>query len=437
MAQLESLPIRQKLLKTIPFFDTEAALPLKKSRSLIPIVLVLLSLFLVSPRPQAHADAAQPTLIVGNHWTYALTATSGGLSISATVTLTIVDEETITISGNTYDAFRIAESGTGSATGPTLTAAVSVTGYSLARHSDLGDIQDLVSTSITANGQTFKQIQTTTNTPPTIPAKFPLTVGGSWTFTTTSQTNVTSIPPIGPPTTTVYSNTTTTTAVVVSSQLTTVPAGTFDTYLVRASQPKGSQEAYYSPEVMQPVKEVSYNSTGAATSTIQLQSYNAWPFSTSITAHTGGTSYNITLQTDVAATGLAQNPTTLTFQISGADTVTGRANVTIPQKFNNTDITVQVDSSATATATTILKDSTNYYVFFTLTLSTHTVTLTYATTNTGLPWLLILGIVAAVAVVVIVATIALLRRKKAPSEIPPAIPGPLPTTPPPPSVNPP
>jgi hypothetical protein len=413
-------------------------LPLKKTRSLFPIILVLIPLFLVSTPSPAHADAPQPTLSVGNHWTYSLTANSGGLSISATVTLTIVDEETIMIAGNTYDAFRITDSGSGSATGPTLTAAVSVTGYSLARHSDLADIQDLVSTSLTTYGQVFTQIQTTTNTPPTIPAKFPLAVGGTWSFTTTTLTNVTSIPPIGSPTTTVYSNTTTTTAVVVNSQLTTVPAGTFDTYLVRASTPKSSQESFYSAEVMQPVKEVSYNSTGAATSTVQLQSYNAWPFSTSLTANNGGTSYNLTVQTDVAATALTQHPTTVTFTITGTDTVTGRANVTIPQKFNSTAITVQVDS--TIATTTTLKDSANYYIFFTLTLSTHTITLTYASVNNSLPWLLIIGIVAAVAAVVLVTTFVLLRRKKPAPEVPPAMPGPEPTTAPgpaPPSMSPP
>jgi hypothetical protein len=413
-------------------------LRLKKTRSLFPIILVLIPLFLVSSTSPAHADAPQPTLIVGNHWTYSLTASTGGISISATLTLTIVDEETITIAGNTYDAFRIADSGSGSATGPTLTAAVSVSGYSLARHSDFADIQDLVTTSFTFGGQTLTQIQTTTNTPPILSGKFPLSVGETWSYTTTTVTNTTTIPPIGLPQVRITTNTTSTTAVVLSLGLTTVPAGTYDSYLVRSSSSTGSQQTYYSPEVMQPIKEVSYNSTGAATTTLELQSYNAWPFSTSLTANNGGTSYNVTVQTDVAATALTQHPTTITFTITGIDTVTGRANVTIPHNFNSTAITVQVDST-TATTTT-LKDSANYYVFFTLTLSTHTITLTYANVN-SLPWLLIIGIVAAVAAAVLVATLLLLRRKKPAPEIPPAMPGPEPTTtpgpPPPPSTAPP
>jgi hypothetical protein len=400
---------------------------LKKIRALIPVILVLLPLFIISTPPPVHADAPQPTLVVGNHWTYGLTATSGTLSISATLTLTIVDEETITISGNTYDAFRIISSGSGSAIGPTLTAAITVSGYSLARHSDFADIQDLVTTSFTFGGQTLTQIQTTTNTPPTLAGKFPLSVGETWSYTTTTVTNTTTIPPVGAPSVSITTNTTSTTAVVLNLGLTTVPAGTYDTYLVRSSSSTGSEQTYYSPEVMQPVKQVSYNSTGTATSTLQLQSYDAWPFSTNLTANNGGTSYTVVVQTDVAATALAQNPTTITFKISGNDTVTGRANVTIPQKFNTTNISVQVDSSTTTT--TILKDSTNYYVFFTTPLSTHTITLTYA--NPSLPWLLILGIVAAVAAVVIVAAFMILRRKKPAVEIPPPTqgpPGPPPTT---------
>jgi hypothetical protein len=413
--------------------DSRLAMPLKRTHLLISVILLLLPLLLISTPLPAHADAPQPTLAVGNHWTYGLTATSGTLSISATLTLTIVDEETITVSGNTYDAFRIISSGSGSAIGPTLTAAITVSGYSLARHSDFADIQDLVTTSFTFSGQTLTQIQTTTNTPPTLSGKFPLSVGETWSYTTTTVTNTTTIPPVGLPSTRITTNTTSTTAVVLNLGLTTVPAGTYDTYLVRSSSSTGSQQTYYSPEVMQPIKQVSYNSTGIATSTLQLQSYNAWPFSTNLAANRGGTNYNIVVQTDVGATALVQNPTTITFKISGNDTVTGRANVTIPQKFNTTNITVQVDG--TTTTTTTLKDSANYYVFFTLTLSTHTITLTYA--SSSFPWFLILGILGAVAAVVIVSVFILLKRRKPATEIPPTTPGPAPTTIPGPSPPPP
>ncbi len=162
---------------------------------------------------------------------------------------------------------------------------------------------------------------------------------------------------------------------------------------------------------------MSYNSTGAVTTTVQLQSFDAWPYSTPFTANNAGANYNLILDTDISATNIAQNPTTINFQVNGTDGVTGRANITIPRKFNTTDITVKVDT--TLTTTTILEDTNNYYVYFTFPLSTHTITLTYATA--GLPWLLIIGIIAAVGAVLAIATFLILRQKK-PTEQPP--PGP-------------
>src|SRR5206468_10545974 len=70
-----------------------------------------------------------------------------------------------------------------------------------------------------------------------------------------------------------------------------------------------------------------------------------------------------------------------------------------------------------STATTILEDTSNYYLYFTFPLSTHTITLTYATA--GLPWLIIIGIIAAVGAVVAVATFLVLRQKKPAEQTPP------------------
>ncbi len=122
------------------------------------------------------------------------------------------------------------------------------------------------------------------------------------------------------------------------------------------------------------------------------------------------------------------------FQVSGTDGVTGRANVTVPIQFNSTAIKVKVDNSM-ATAT-VLKDPVNYYVFFTFPLSTHTISLTYASPPSGLPIVLIVEIVGVVAAVVITAAILLfLRRRKrlvgirppGPEAQPPPTPPPIPS----------
>ena len=381
---------------------------MKRARSQIVLIIALASIFLAYSPPPARADASLPTLAVGDHWTYSLTGTASGLSLSLTLTTTITDAEPITLNGNTYDAYRMNATSSGSATGPTLTASVTQTGYSLLRRSDLAGIAGLVSTSFNANGLTFTQIQNQTNSPPAVNTKFPLYLNEQWSTTVTTTTNQTTIPPTGLPTVVTYSNTTTTSYLVTSVSLTTVPAGTYDTYLIRSSDATGTSETYYSPEVLQPIKEVSYNSTGAVTTTVQLQSFDAWPYSTPFTANNAGTNYNLILDTDISATNIAQNPTTVSFQVNGTDGVTGRANITIPRKFNTTDITVKVDT--TLTTTTILEDTSNYYVYFTFPLSTHTITLTYA--MPGLPWLIIIGIIAAIGAVVAVATFLILRQKK-------------------------
>ena len=388
---------------------------MKKARSQIILIITLASIFLAYSPPPARADASLPTLKVGDHWTYSLTGTASGLSLSLTLTTTITDAEPITLNGNTYDAYRMGATSAGSATGPTLTASVTQTGYSLLRRSDLAGIAGLVSTSFNANGLTFTQIQNQTNSPPAVNTKFPLYLNEQWSTTVTTTTNQTTIPPTGLPTVITYSNTTTTSYLVTSVSLTTVPAGTYDTYLIRSSDPTGTTETYYSPEVLQPIKSVSYNSTGAVTSTVQLQSFDAWPYSTPFTANNAGTNYNLILDTDISATNIAQNPTTINFQVNGTDGVTGRANITIPRKFNTTNITVKVDT--TSTATTILGDTSNYYVYFTFPLSTHTITLTYATA--GLPWLIIIGIIAAVGAVVAIATLLILRQRKPAEQTPP------------------
>jgi len=388
---------------------------LKRARSQIILIIALASIILVYSPPPARADASLPTLKVGDHWTYSLTGTASGLSLSLTLTTTITGAEPITLNGNTYDAYRMSATSSGSATGPTLTASVTQTGYSLLRRSDLAGIAGLVSTSFSANGLTFTQIQNQTSSPPAVNAKFPLYLNEQWSTTVTTTTNQTTIPPTGIPTVITYSNTTTTSYLVTSVSLTTVPGGTYDTYLIRSSDPTGSSETYYSSEVLQPIKVVSYNSTGAVTTTVQLQSFDAWPYSTPFTANNAGTSYNLILDTDISATNIAQNPTSVSFQVNGTDGVTGRANITIPRKFNSTDMTVKVDS--TPTTTRILEDTSNYYVYFTFPLSTHTITLTYATA--GLPWLIIIGIIAAVGAVVAIATLLILRQRKPAEQTPP------------------
>ncbi len=127
---------------------------MKAIRTTILLLLIIISLTLVTGTP-VRADAQQPAYAVGIHWTYAATLIAGGLTISLTYNLAIVDQETVTVNGNTYDVYRGTISGTGTATGPTTTLVVTQSGISFLRRSDLADVQDRFTSSFTANGQTF------------------------------------------------------------------------------------------------------------------------------------------------------------------------------------------------------------------------------------------------------------------------------------------
>jgi len=118
--------------------------------------------------------------------------------------------------------------------------------------------------------------------------------------------------------------------------------------------------------------------------------------------------------------------------------------VTIPIVLNSTSIKVFVDTNSIIP--TVTKNSTDFFVYFTFGLSTHTITLQYAPPPTaGLPLTTILLILGAVAAIIIVTAITLLLRSKKkpppiqvasgpsqppPSEVPPSQPpSPLPQTP--------
>jgi len=379
------------------------------------LLLILLSIANIAGLRPVRGDVQQPSYAIGDHWTYSSSSlasvaspvpgTGANFSVPVTYNLTVVDLETLTLNTTSYVAYREAISGS------IPLAFWHLSGVSFARQSDLGLLEQYSDVSFPLMQ---RQSATSTFSPALSNLEFPLYVGKTWSQTVTSRSVATIQYPLGLAKTVQYFNTTTTTYSVVSRQLTTVTAGTYDTYLVRSSSTPGSTETYYSPEAMQIVEQINYNSTGAVVSTTTLQSFDAWPYSTSFQTSYAGASYSLIIRTDVPATRIAQDPTAVTFQVSGNDTVTGRANVTIPIIFNSTIIGIKVDGTTVTTAS-ILKDSVNYYVFFTFPLSTHTLSITYAKVP-AFSSLVILAIVGTVAAVVIIAAILILfRRRRSPT----------------------
>ena len=147
--------------------------------------------------------------------------------------------------------------------------------------------------------------------------------------------------------------------------------------------------------------------------------------------------YDVGLMADATISNQSSNNTAITFQVNATSGTSGRANVAIPLTLNNTVVKVYVDSNLETVNSS--KNSTDYQLFFTFGLTTHTVTVLY-TATLGTPWTtyLIYGGIAAAALALIVAAFLILRRRTKPPAVPtaPAEPYPPPTATPLPSPSP-
>lgn len=420
---------------------------MRASGSLLLIVLTLLSLIVFSPPPwSARADAPAPysTITVGDWWSYSTTNYASGLTLTGTMTQTIAGSATILVNGISTDSYRLVVTGSGTISGSGVTGTFTESGSLYFRKSDMGAING-TATIVETAGIVVTVIISGHNSIPVAPYKFPLVIGNSWSTSYTDNTTITHYTSVNP-TPVVQTNVTQVTKSysVVSSSIMTVGAGSFEAYDVHSSDSSGSIDDYYSPQVENSLRMLSYDSSGSLTASQSLTAFNAWPYSWSIPTTINNSSYNIQIESDATIANGAKNSTSITFQVTGPDGVSGRANVTIPIILNSTVVKVFVDTNSIIP--TVTKNSTDFFVYFTFGLSTHTVTLQYALPPTaGLPLTTILLIVGAVAAVIAVTTIILLVRSKKrpppmqsaggppqppPSEVPPSQPPtPLPQTP--------
>ena len=116
---------------------------------------------------------------------------------------------------------------------------------------------------------------------------------------------------------------------------------------------------------------------------------------------------NITIATDQSATS-----TTVSFTVTGVSGTTGFGNVTIPKSAvpYGTTPTIYIDNQP-AQDQGYTQDSTNYYVWYTTSFSTHEVSIVFtAASSSSLPLEAIYGIAVAVAIVAIVAVVLMLRK---------------------------
>lgn len=396
---------------------------MKLSRTLL-IILISLSASLTAIPGVAHADASNPTstLAVGDWWKYNVQTPIAGLVLTGTQMITLVFQANST---GTMWTVRTSASGTlaGRVNGVSITGTWVQGGWGHLRKTDLADVDSRFTLNMTLVGSVATVIIyfsfVSTNTPPVLQYQFPLSVGSSWSMSGGNDTLNSSYYLSTDPTIHYGHNQTSTNAVynVLASPLTTVQAGTFDTYQIRQRNPDGTySDSYYSPETEIMVKQAGFAANGTQESSESLTDYGAWPYKSTIGFSASGNNYNAVIGTDVSATNIHQDGRSIVFTVSGTDTVTGKVSVWIPVQANNTVIKVTVDT--TPITVTASSNQTYYQILFSFPLSTHTVTLTYAAPPSFLDQYLvpiIIGIVA-VAAAIIIAILLLVRKRPRPAE---------------------
>jgi hypothetical protein len=409
------------------------------SKPLLIIAISLVAIVIGIPRV-AHADAANPTstLAVGDWWKYNVQVPIAGLILTGTQTETVAYEANST---SYLWAEKVTASGTLAGSG--VTGTWTQGGWGHFRKTDLAEVNSRFTLNLTLVGSVSTVIIyfifISTNNPPILAYQFPLTVGSQWSMSGGNQTVISQYYYSFNATRNNRTVTNSTNAVynVLTSPLTTVPAGTFDSYQIRQRSPDNSYtDKFYSPETENLVKQVGYAANGTQLSTMSLVDYSAWPYKSTIGFSTSGNSYNAVIGTDVPTSNIHQDTLSITFQVTGTDGVTGKASIWIPLKANNTNIKVLVDTNPATL--TITQNATYNQIIFTFPLSTHTVTVTYAAAPVSfLQQYMLPIIIAAIGIIaiVLVTLLLVLRRKPAPPPEPALYQQP-PTTPPTPTESP-
>ena len=383
---------------------------------------------------KAYAVAQNPssTISVGDWWTYNLQ--NAGVGITGTLTLTLSGIVTLLVNGVATNCYKETTSGSGNLNKNGIIGTFTASGTGYVRQSDLAMINNNVTVVFNA-GFTLTQITYSNSSVPVPPGQFPLYVGENWKEIYSTTNKVTTFTSINPtPSITTTTNATAQIFSVTGSSVLSAGSRSYLAYDVHSTNATtGSEDQYYSPQVDNVVKDVSYYPNGTVKTTLTLQDFNAWAYQTMLTINSNGATYNVGLMADATISNQSSNSTSITFQVNATDGTSGRANVAMPVTLNNTNIRIYVDNNLETL--TQSKNSTYAQFFFTFGLSTHTVTVVYsAAPASPLIMYIIYGGIGVAAAALVIAGLLIFRRRRKPSATatPPTEPYPPPTTTPPP-----
>ena len=201
--------------------------------------------------------------------------------MTGNLTAEITGESTVLVSDTEYDCYVAEMTGGGQYDFMGIVGTWTMDGKGYMQKSDLADVKmDLaITTEITQpESHTIIGITNTTYSHSLKEADFPLTVGKIWTVTTTE--NVTSkniIDGFEFPEETITTEISRTYN-CTRTETTTVPAGTFDTFVIKYTDQDGNYaEYYYSPEVGSTVKELSYSADDTLLFSMELLEFSYTP----------------------------------------------------------------------------------------------------------------------------------------------------------------
>jgi len=253
-------------------------------RKILAVCLAFLMIFLVLSTVYVGTvvgvnEAEMPKYSVGDKWKF---------NVDYKEEIGLLGTGTFEITGDSVDIFPFEEhyvcyeikfTGNGTVYGQNVTGTWTMNIVMYAQKSDLSDVESTSTTYVTftyaGESHIMKIVTGTTYDPPLGSGKgYTLTTGKSWSATTT-ETEFTETTIDGDIDKKTDNTTYTRSYLVLRTELTTVSAGEFETFVIKATDPDGSySENYYSPEAGFSVKGREYDETGKLVMTMELLEYS-------------------------------------------------------------------------------------------------------------------------------------------------------------------
>lgn len=244
----------------------------KKTGKMLAVSLIfLMALSFTSALAYATNEAQKPSYSVGNEWKYKIEylSASGETTSEGNITMKITGVGNVTVSSVEYECF-IIEVESIWQSGVTTSTENSI---QYIQRSDLGIVkEDSEQKNVIDEEIKYHLIRNITYSPPYEQFEFPIDVGNIW-WANTTRTSTVELRHLHLPPSTSTSDISRNFTVVQTEKV-TVPAGTFDTYVIEYTTGDSTYWDYYSPRANGIVKELIYDSEMNLTARMEMVAGN-------------------------------------------------------------------------------------------------------------------------------------------------------------------